>query len=175
MSCCCCGCLRLLQQIGENYAHATRTAGLADRKAFAAFLRPWATADWVVYAKEPFAGPEHVLRYLSRYTLAQMLEISTDHSCDAVGQHTPIGLPSSNRFCCHRPSMVLAAARTICRAGTRHQIAIEPAVAAYSPFRDFVHRRFADAGRRWVWLRHPRPASANLHRRGRYDATLPHS
>ena len=27
-------------------------AGLADRKAFAAFLRPWATADWVVYAKE---------------------------------------------------------------------------------------------------------------------------
>jgi hypothetical protein len=26
-------------------------AGLADRKAFAAFLRPWATADWVVYAR----------------------------------------------------------------------------------------------------------------------------
>jgi putative transposase len=24
--------------------------------------------DWVVYAKEPFAGPEEVLRYLSRYT-----------------------------------------------------------------------------------------------------------
>jgi putative transposase/transposase-like zinc-binding protein len=43
-------------------------AGLADRKAFAAFLRPWATADWVVYAKEPFGGPEEVLRYLSRYT-----------------------------------------------------------------------------------------------------------
>ena len=43
-------------------------AGLADRKAFAAFLRPWATADWVVYAKEPFGGPEQVLRYLSRYT-----------------------------------------------------------------------------------------------------------
>jgi len=42
--------------------------GLADRKAFAAFLRPWATADWVVYAKEPFGGPEEVLRYLSRYT-----------------------------------------------------------------------------------------------------------
>jgi len=43
-------------------------ASLADRKAFAAFLRPWATADWVVYAKEPFGGPEEVLRYLSRYT-----------------------------------------------------------------------------------------------------------
>jgi putative transposase len=43
-------------------------AGLADRKAFAAFLRPWATADWVVYAKEPFGAPQEVLRYLSRYT-----------------------------------------------------------------------------------------------------------
>ena len=43
-------------------------AGLADRKAFAAFLRPWVEADWVVYAKEPFGGPEEVLRYLSRYT-----------------------------------------------------------------------------------------------------------
>jgi hypothetical protein len=39
--------------------------------------------------------------------------------------------------------------------GTRHQIAIEPAAAGYSPFRDFVHCRFADAGRRWVWLRSP--------------------
>ena len=43
-------------------------ASLADRKAFAAFLRPWVEADWVVYAKEPFGGPEEVLRYLSRYT-----------------------------------------------------------------------------------------------------------
>jgi hypothetical protein len=43
-------------------------AHLADRKAFAAFLRPWAKADWVVYAKEPFGGPRQVLRYLSRYT-----------------------------------------------------------------------------------------------------------
>ena len=24
--------------------------------------------DWVVYAKRPFGGPEHVLRYLGRYT-----------------------------------------------------------------------------------------------------------
>ena len=43
-------------------------ADLADRKAFAAFLRPWVEADWVVYAKEPFGGPEEVLQYLSRYT-----------------------------------------------------------------------------------------------------------
>jgi hypothetical protein len=43
-------------------------AHLADSKAFAALLRPWAKADWVVYAKEPFGGPQEVLRYLSRYT-----------------------------------------------------------------------------------------------------------
>ena len=51
--------------------------------------------------------------------------------------------------------MLLAAARKVCQVGTRHQIAIEPAAAGYSPFRDFVHCRFADAGRRWVWLRSP--------------------
>ena len=43
-------------------------AGLTDNAAFAAFLAPWAKAEWVVYAKEPFGGPEEVLRYLSRYT-----------------------------------------------------------------------------------------------------------
>jgi hypothetical protein len=36
-----------------------------------------------------------------------------------------------------------------------------------TPIRDFVHCRFADAGRRWVWLRSPRPASANLHNQRR--------
>jgi hypothetical protein len=41
---------------------------LADRDAFAAFLAPLRQVEWVVYAKEPFAGPEPVLRYLSRYT-----------------------------------------------------------------------------------------------------------
>jgi hypothetical protein len=41
---------------------------LADRAAFAAYLAPLRKIDWVVYAKEPFAGPEQVLRYLSRYT-----------------------------------------------------------------------------------------------------------
>jgi hypothetical protein len=43
-------------------------AHLADRRQFAAFLRPWRKADWVAYAKEPFGGPKQVLRYLSRYT-----------------------------------------------------------------------------------------------------------
>ncbi len=41
---------------------------LAKEKAFHAFLRPLFRHDWVVYAKPPFGGPEHVLHYLARYT-----------------------------------------------------------------------------------------------------------
>jgi len=41
---------------------------LAQPKTFAAWLRPVFRKDWVVYAKRPFGGPEHVLRYLGRYT-----------------------------------------------------------------------------------------------------------
>jgi len=56
-------------------AHATcllkfygNRAGLADNAAFAALLAPLRKIEWVVYAKEPFGGPEAVLAYLSRYT-----------------------------------------------------------------------------------------------------------
>jgi hypothetical protein len=41
---------------------------LTQPKTFAAWLRPLFRKDWVVYAKPPFGGPEHVLRYLGRYT-----------------------------------------------------------------------------------------------------------
>ncbi len=41
---------------------------LAHQKAFSAFLRTLFRQDWVVYAKRPFGGPEHVLHYLARYT-----------------------------------------------------------------------------------------------------------
>jgi hypothetical protein len=41
---------------------------LADVSAFSAFLRRLFRTDWVVYAKPPFGGPEHVLQYLARYT-----------------------------------------------------------------------------------------------------------
>ena len=41
---------------------------IRTRKAFAAFLRPLFRKKWVVYAKAPFGGPEHVLHYLARYT-----------------------------------------------------------------------------------------------------------
>ena len=41
---------------------------LSVAKAFNAFLRTLFREDWVVYAKRPFGGPEHVLHYLARYT-----------------------------------------------------------------------------------------------------------
>ena len=43
-------------------------AHLADRQAFLRHLSPVRKKRWVVYAKLPFAGPEAVLAYLSRYT-----------------------------------------------------------------------------------------------------------
>jgi Putative transposase/Transposase zinc-binding domain len=43
-------------------------APLADRRAFQRHLSPVRHKRWVVYAKPPFAGPEAVLAYLSRYT-----------------------------------------------------------------------------------------------------------
>ena len=49
---------RLLRQPGR----------LAERRAFLRHLAPVRTKRWVVYAKPPFAGPEAVLAYLSRYT-----------------------------------------------------------------------------------------------------------
>ena len=41
---------------------------LANKAAFDAYLEPLYQTDWAVYAKEPFAGPNAVLAYLSRYT-----------------------------------------------------------------------------------------------------------
>jgi hypothetical protein len=43
-------------------------AKLAPAAAFAAVLKPLRRMNWFVYAKRPFAGPEAVLAYLSRYT-----------------------------------------------------------------------------------------------------------
>jgi len=57
-------------------------AGLADATNFASFLAPHRKAEWVVYAKQPFAGPKAVLAYLSRYThrvaISNSRLISTD-------------------------------------------------------------------------------------------------
>ena len=41
---------------------------LRDSSSFLDYLAPLREAEWVVYAKRPFAGPEHVLDYVGRYT-----------------------------------------------------------------------------------------------------------
>jgi len=50
-----------LQFFGEHVS-------LGDAQAFKEWLAPMRKCEWVVYAKRPFAGPEAVLAYLSRYT-----------------------------------------------------------------------------------------------------------
>jgi hypothetical protein len=50
-----------LQFFGEH-------AALHDTKVFREWLAPMRRQEWVVYAKRPFAGPQAVLAYLSRYT-----------------------------------------------------------------------------------------------------------
>ncbi len=41
---------------------------LSDPRSFRAYLAPLRKSKWVVYAKQPFAGPAQVLAYLARYT-----------------------------------------------------------------------------------------------------------
>jgi hypothetical protein len=63
----------VIEMLGTAYASGKLVffgghAGLANAEAFAAFLSPLKKCEWVVYAKQPFAGPEAVLAYLSLYT-----------------------------------------------------------------------------------------------------------
>jgi hypothetical protein len=64
---------RFLEEL-EQAHHAGRLqffgefAHLVEPAAFAQWLAPLKACEWVVYAKRPFAGPEAVLAYLSRYT-----------------------------------------------------------------------------------------------------------
>jgi hypothetical protein len=61
------------------------TAALGDRRTFVAFLGRLRAVDWVVYAKRPFAGPEHVLDYLGRYT--HRVALSNDRLVDHRDAH----------------------------------------------------------------------------------------
>jgi hypothetical protein len=62
-----------------------RMKTVADPVRFNALLQPLRKKEWVVYAKPPFGGPEHVLRYLARYTHrvaisnGRLLEMQNDH------------------------------------------------------------------------------------------------
>ncbi len=52
---------------GKHLQFFGEQAGLIERRAFLRHLAPVRKKSWVVYAKPPFAGPEAVLAYLSRY------------------------------------------------------------------------------------------------------------
>lgn len=53
---------------------------LQDRKGFLRYLAPVRKAEWVVYAKPPFAGPQQVLDYVGRYT--HRVALSNDRLLD---------------------------------------------------------------------------------------------
>ncbi len=59
--------LRRLRDDG-SLRYTGAAALLADDNDFATMLDRLYKKSWVVYAKRPFAGPEHVFRYLGRYT-----------------------------------------------------------------------------------------------------------
>ena len=86
---------RLFRRLFLEQLSATHHAGnlhffgahqhLADPQAFAAYLAPLRSSDWVVYAKRPFAGPAAVLAYLSRYTHRVAISNSRLMACDQRG------------------------------------------------------------------------------------------
>jgi hypothetical protein len=70
-----------LQRLPDRGDHAH----LADKAAFKAYLAPLHRTKWFVYCKRPFAGPEQVLAYLSRYTHRVAISNSRLIAADATG------------------------------------------------------------------------------------------
>jgi len=60
-------------------------AHLAEAQSFAAYLGPLRKAEWVVYSKRPFGGPQAVLAYLSRYTHRVAIANGRLIACDERG------------------------------------------------------------------------------------------
>ena len=92
-------------------------AALTDRRAFKRFLAPLRKIEWVVYTKNPFAGPKQVLRYLSRYThrvaISNRRLVSTDDNGVAFRWKLPRRslsmkrrrpLPQTSRTSCPAPA-----------------------------------------------------------------------
>src|SRR5438876_2479748 len=80
---------------------------LAKPKIFAAWLRPLYRQDWVVYLKRPFGGPEYVLQYLGRYTIAWP-SLTIGWSLSPMARSPFVGaipLTTTNRSCCLYRSM----------------------------------------------------------------------
>ena len=79
-----------------NFFNSLR--GAAERADFEKYLARATHAEWVVYAKAPFGGPEQVLQYLGRYT--HRVAISNNRLLDLArwaGQLRLEGLPPRSR------------------------------------------------------------------------------
>jgi hypothetical protein len=64
---------KLLSFLKQSYRHnelrfSGTLAALSQPRAFHSLIHTLRSKEWVVYSKPPFGGPEHVLKYLARYT-----------------------------------------------------------------------------------------------------------
>jgi len=64
---------KLLAFLKQSYRRnelcfAGTLAALSQPRAFHSLIHTLRSKEWVVYSKPPFGGPEHVLKYLARYT-----------------------------------------------------------------------------------------------------------
>ena len=51
-----------------GFTFSAYSSSFVNRPAFVRYLDRAKDSEWVVYAKRPFAGPQHVLDYVGRYT-----------------------------------------------------------------------------------------------------------
>jgi hypothetical protein len=96
--------LRALYDAGQ-LRFAGSTAALQNKSAFRAFLRKLYGKDWVVYAKKPFAGPNVLLKYLTRYT--HRVALSNGRLLAVEGEHVTLAYKDYADDCRHK-EMTLA-------------------------------------------------------------------
>ena len=80
-----CAGLEQLYRDGQLQFHG-KIASLASLSAYQGLLRQAVSHKWVVYSKRPFAGPQQVLGYLSRYTHRVALSPKRLVGLDTKGQ-----------------------------------------------------------------------------------------
>ncbi|KVQ98752.1 transposase [Burkholderia ubonensis] len=82
-------------------------ADLAEPGGFVRYLAAACSTDWVVYAKEPFGGPQQVLDYLGRYTHRvaisnnRLLELTDEHVTFRWKDYRRPGKPRAMRLHAH--------------------------------------------------------------------------
>ncbi len=86
---------------------------LRDRTAFLRHLAPARCAEWVVYAKPPFAGPQQVLDYVGRYT--HRVAIANNRLLDMQDGQVTFRYKNYRQDHPHQTTMTLAAGEFIRR------------------------------------------------------------